>query len=184
MASSVPGPDLRDLFGVFADEAGAVPPDFAIIPPQEVPEPYRRLLVHEHHMTVTLDEYHGEKVELRVLAQRRAGNQYARLILLALPSSGEVVQFGIMRIDFDCLYRPEVKDEILAGKTPLGRILIEHDVLRRIEPTAYLRITPNAAIRGWFNLQGSPAIYGRLAWMMCNNLPAIELLEVVRPAES
>ena len=36
----------------------------------EVPAPYDRLLVHEGHMTVTLEKHHGAPVELGVLEKR------------------------------------------------------------------------------------------------------------------
>jgi chorismate-pyruvate lyase len=102
------------------------------------------------------------------------------MILLALEGSGEVVQFGIMRVDLR--YCDEtVRAEILCGKTPLGRILIEHDVLRHINPTAYLRITPNREFMECFGLKAAEPAYGRLATIFCNGLPAVDLLEIVRP---
>ena len=73
------------------------------------------------------------------------------------------------------------KAEIVAGKTPFGRILIEHKVLRRIEPTAYLRAECGPAQMAWFGLQKPAPLYGRLAIIHCNGHPAVELLEIVAP---
>src|SRR5262249_39291801 len=90
------------------------------------------------------------------------------------------VQFGIVRIDFR--YCSEaVRQAIVAENTPLGRILIEHDVLRWIEPTRFLRVRSCPALKMWFNLDPSPETYGRLAYIHCNNQPAVELLEIVAP---
>jgi hypothetical protein len=72
----------------------------------------------------------------------------------------------------------------LGGNTPLGRILIAHDVLRHIEPWAYLKITPNHTVMQWFGMQEQRPVFGRLATIYCSRLPAIELLEVVRPESS
>ena len=47
-------------------------------------------------------------------------------------SDGRVIQLGIVRINFDFL-DPEVRQEIVAERTPLGHILIGHNVLREIE---------------------------------------------------
>jgi chorismate-pyruvate lyase len=100
--------------------------------------------------------------------------------LLALHGSGRIVQFGIVRICFD-FCNDAVREEILAGQTPLGRILINHDVLRRIEPIDFLRIIPSPSMKQWFGLDRPRPTYGRLAYIHCNERPAIELLEIVAP---
>ena len=172
------GPDLPTLFALFppADDL----PEFELVLPDEVPPPYSQLLVHEHHMTVTVEEHHGDLVNVRILARRHTKDTYARKILLALRGSGKVVQFGIMAIDLkQC--SPAVREEIVAGQTPLGRILIRHNVLRRIEPTAFLRLIPNRSMMEWFGLDRPTPTYGRLAIIHCNERRAVELLEVVAP---
>ncbi len=175
------GPELRALFTLFrpADEM----PEYELVPADEVPPPYNDLLVHKHHMTVTVEAHHGDLVDVRILARRQDGDTYARKILLALRKSGKVVQFGIMRVHLNYCSQ-EVRDEIVAGQTPLGRILINHGVLRRIEPTAYLRVVPGREMMNWFNLDRPRPAYGRLAYIHCDGKPAIELLEIVRPEDS
>src|SRR5262249_8494588 len=105
---------------------------------------------------------------------------YARKILLTLHTSGKVVQFGIPRIDLRYCSKA-VREEILAGETPLGRILIKHRVLRRIEPQAYYRVTPSPAMITWFGLTDQRITYGRLGIIFCDEQPAIEVLEIVAP---
>ena len=176
-ANSV-GPDLPTLFTLFgpADDM----PEHEYVRPNEVPPPYQGLLVHEHHMTVTVEQYHGSLVDVRVLARRHDGDSYARKILLALQSTGRIVQFGIARVNLRYC-SPAVRAEILAARTPLGRILIQHNVLRRIEPTAFLRIVPGPAMMEWFGVEQPQPTYGRLAYIHCDGQPAIELLEIVAP---
>jgi chorismate-pyruvate lyase len=180
MAEFDPASRLRQLFEIFAGKLPVQVPEFEIVPGEEVPPPYRDLLVHNEHMTVTLERFHGRPVELRVLARHVEGGEYARMILLALEGTDEIVEFGIIRLDLNCCSK-KVQDEIVAGNTPLGRILIEHDVLRRIDPTAFLKIRPTDALKEWFGISESRPIYGRLASIYCDNALAIELLEVVRP---
>jgi chorismate-pyruvate lyase len=175
------GPDLHTLFALFPP-AGA-PPQFEFVSGDDVPPPYHGLLVHEHHMTVTVEAHHGDRVNVQVLARRQDKDSYARKILLTLQGSDRVVQFGIVRIQLRYCSQA-VRDEILAAQTPLGRILIAHNVLRRIEPTAFLRIIPGAAMMGWFNLDRPQPTYGRLAYIHCDGKPAIELLEIVAPEMS
>ena len=74
-----------------------------------------------------------------------------------------------------------VRKEIIAGQTPLGRILIQHNILRRIEPTAFLRVIPGTAMMSWFGLDRPKPTYGRLAYIHCDGQPAVELLEIVAP---
>lgn len=169
---------LEDLFAQFPPEDDR--PDYEVIRGEDMPQPYRDLLVHEHHMTVTVEAFHGGPVEVRVLAVRRDGNLYSRKILLVHRATGKVVQFGIVRIDLSKT-SPEVAQAIVAEQTPLGRILIEHDVLRRIEPTAYLKITPRPIQMSRFGMKEPLPLYGRLAIIHCDGQPAVELLEVVAP---
>ena len=41
-------------------------------------------------MTVTVEAFHGQLVDVRILDQKRQGNSYARKILLALQGSGRI----------------------------------------------------------------------------------------------
>jgi chorismate-pyruvate lyase len=174
------GPDLRTLFALFPLAPGEMLPEFEIVPADEVPPPYHELLVHEHHMTVTVEAHHRDKVDVRIIARRHTGDWYARKILLALHGTGRIVQFGIMRTNFRYC-SPEVREEIKVGQNPLGRILIQHNVLRRIEPTAYLRVLSGPTMMKWFGIDSPKRTYGRLAIIHCNGQPAVELLEIVAP---
>jgi chorismate-pyruvate lyase len=178
LATNLIGPDLRSLLSLFPKTADLL--EYERVPADEVPEPYRSLLVHHDHMTTTVEAHHGELVNVAILERRHQPDSYARKILLTLQKSGAVVQFGIMHIQLR--YCSEaVQKEIVAGQTPLGRILINHDVLRRIEPTAFLRIIPGPAMMEWFGLSRPKFTYGRLALIFCNGQPAVELLEIVAP---
>jgi chorismate-pyruvate lyase len=172
------GTDIQGLFRLFAPAEYMTRGE--LVPPGRVPAPYQQLLVNEHHMTLTLEAHHGDLVDVKVLEYRVAGDSYARKILLALQKSGRVVMFGLMRVNFQYC-SDEVRREIVSGQTPLGRILIEHNVLRRIEPTAFLRVFPAPAMEEWFGLDQPRPTYGRFALIHCDEQPAVELLEIVAP---
>jgi hypothetical protein len=176
--ATVRGPHLNELLSLFptADDFS----DIEAVSAEEVPPPYHGLLVHEHHMTVTVEAHHGDKVDVVIYNRRHDGPYYARRIFLALQTSRRVVQYGLVRINLRYC-SPAVRAEIIAGESPLGRILIKHDVLRRIEPTGFLRVLPGPALMGQFGLTEPLPTYGRLAYIHCNEQPAIELLEVVAP---
>jgi hypothetical protein len=172
------GPTVESLVALFPGVDTAL--DYEVVPGDEVPEPYHGLLVHEHHMTVTVEAYHGGPVDVRILARRLDGPIYARKILLVHRATGQVVQFGIPRLDLDQT-SPAVREDILAGQTPLGRVLIEHDVLRQIEPVAYLRVRLGPAQLAWFGRAGADVTFGRLAVIHFNGEPVVQVLEIVAP---
>lgn len=171
-------PDVRSLFAQFPPALDI--PNFEYVTADAIPEPYHTLLVHQHHMTVTVEKHHGGLVDVRILGCRQQGSSYARKIVLALHKSGEIVQFGIVRINLDYC-SPEVRAEIVAGKTPLGRVLIQHNVLRRIELTAFLRVDATPKQMAWFGKTGYATLYGRLGYIHCDDQPAVELLEILAP---
>jgi chorismate-pyruvate lyase len=173
------GPHLDSLLNLFPTKEEVAECEY--VAAEKVPPPYYNLLVHNHHMTVTVEAYHGDLVNVRILSKLHKGDAYSRKILLALQGNGKVVQYGIMRVHFRYC-SPAVRDEILAGKTPLGRILIQHNVLRRVEPTAFLRIIPGPALMRAFGIDQPTPTYGRLALIHCDGYPAVEVLEIVIPA--
>jgi len=152
----------------------------AIVPPSWVPQPYRALLVHHHHMTVTVEEHFKQPVEIERLQSHQLGDTYGRETLLKLCNTKQVVQFGAVRINLSCC-SPVVRDAILEEKIPLGRVLIEHNVLRRIEPTAFLQITPGPKLAGWFGLSRPETCFGRLGVIFCDDRPAIAVMEILAP---
>src|SRR5262245_42354001 len=96
MSGSTHGPELPTLYTLFRPEIP--PPVHEVVAAEAVPEPYRRLLVHAEHMTVTVEAFYNSLVNVRVLESRRDGDVYARKILLTLQSDGRVVLFGIIRV--------------------------------------------------------------------------------------
>lgn len=152
----------------------------AVIPAPDMPESYRGLLAHTHHMTVTMEAYYGRPVEVWVLDAGRDGNHYHRRIVLTLHGTDRIVQYGLVRIDLGLLDQ-DVRAAILAQKTPLGRILIEHNVLRRVEPTAFLRVEPGPTLCRHMGLAEPVTLYGRTGVIFCNDEPAIAVLELPSP---
>jgi len=173
--------ELNALTGLFPDDPPLI--DRAEhIPAAVVPQPYAEMLVHDQHMTVTMERYHASPVDVRVIYRREDGPIYCREILLLKQGTEQVVQFGIVRFDFQYVTEA-VRDEILAGETPLGRVLINHNVLRHIDLGALLRITAGPRLAGYFGVDRETVTYGRLATIFCNQQPAVDLLEISAPLE-
>jgi chorismate-pyruvate lyase len=173
----IPSPTADSLYALFTNSS---PPACTLVRGDDVPEPYRSLLVHTHHMTVTVEQHYGGPVDVTVLNTVREGDEYARQILLEVRDTGRVVQFGIVQIDLSLL-SPTVRDKIIEGKTPLGRVLIEHDVLRHIQPAGYLKVELDDDLCRWFGLTEPTTTYGRLGVIFTDGRPAIEVLEILAP---
>lgn len=174
-------PTIGHLYRLFPDSPDR--PEVVEIAAEEIPQPYHRLLVHTHHMTVTVEDFYHSRVDVKVLCCRRHGNEYARKILLTTRDSDKVVQFGLVRIDLAACSEP-VRRAIVEGKTPLGRVLIEHNVLRRIEPVAYLRLSLSAEMANWFDAPADATTYGRIGVIYTGERPAVEVLEILAPIAS
>lgn len=171
--------DPLTIIDLFPD--ASIRPRMELVAAVEVPPPYRELLVHTHHMTVTVERFHREQVDVRLLEKKVTDDWYARRIVLVTQQSAQIVQYGIARIRLQYC-SPPVRDAILAEQTPLGRILIENNVLREIVPVAFLRVMPGPAVVDMFGPEaGLLVTYGRLGAIHCDEKPAIEVLEIVAP---
>jgi chorismate-pyruvate lyase len=151
---------------------------FSKISADELPQPERKLLAHDHHMTVTLEGHHHSPVDVRVMEALAEGDVYSRKILLTRKSDQQVVQFGIVRLDLSVL-EPVVRKEIESQQTPLGRILIRHDVLRQVKLSHLYRISAGRELANAFGIEQGGECFGRTALIYCNGSPAVELLEIV-----
>jgi hypothetical protein len=87
-----------------------------------------------------------------------------------------------VRFDFQYV-TAAVRREIVAEHTPLGRVLINHNVLRQVDLNAILRITAGPGLAKYLQMQEGGVTYGRVATIFCNQKPAIDLLEISAPLE-
>ncbi|MFO0947036.1 MAG: hypothetical protein U1D30_14020 [Planctomycetota bacterium] len=177
MSDEDPSKILRLLLAFFGESRL---PECREIAPSDVPPPFHSLLVHDNHMTVTLEEYFGKRVIVRPYQVHRVGDLYGRKLDLLLEGNGRVVMTGAMLFNLSTV-SPEVGALILEQKTPLGRILIEHDILRTISGGTYVRIEPTDPLAARFGNPDPVACYGRLATIFCDGKPAVDLLEIVTP---
>ena len=144
-----------------------------------LPVDYRLLDAHQDHMTVALEAHHDALVNVHVVDEWRDEASYARCSVLSRQTDGATVQFGIMRIWMGDLPAAAQK-EITAKKTPLGRVLIRHNVLREVELITFWEIVPAPMLRKHLQLSDDSPYYGRSALILVDERPTVQLLEIVR----
>jgi len=170
-------PDLHELIGLFYESSNELG-EFQPVDSQSMEPDYRQLLAHDHHMTISVEEFHRCPVNLEVLDENVVDDLYSRKILLRRTTDNQVVQFGIVRLSLDIL-TPQVREKIESKSLPMGRVLIEHNVLRTVRLTQLWQISPGSELSSYFWSEPQPHCYGRTAMIFFDDQPAIELLEIV-----
>lgn len=173
--------DLETLVGLFYDSSDRLA-TFTQRHHSELPVAYRRLLAHTGHMTVTVEDRHASAVDVEVLAVSQNETHYSRKILLRRQTDGRVVQFGIVRLALDTI-DAAARDEIISQRTPLGRVLIEHGIMRAVQLLGLWEVSCGAELAKLFGTDEGHITYGRTALIYCNSEPAVELLEIVTPED-
>ena len=170
----------NSLLSCFPEE-GLLKTDLRVIAASEVPETHKELLVHEVHMTATLEKYFGCKLALNIKKTRHEDDDYSRQLVLHAGKNGPALMASIIRIHLQ-FFGQEITKEIIEGKIPLGRILIENVIQRRVESIAYLRVKMGSKLRAMFEVDDQYNVtFGRLARIICENEPAVEMLEIIGP---
>jgi len=177
MARNDPSKELRLLLAFFGEGALL---DCEVVDAEQVPDPWHRLLVHDNHMTVTLEARWGQAVEVVPYEVRRSGDLYGRKLDLVAVRDRRIVMTGIMLIDLR-VCTDAVREAILAESVPLGRILIDNGILRRITSETFLHLGASDPLVARFGLAEASGAWGRLATIFWGDKPAVDLLEIVRP---
>ena len=176
--------NARHLFPLdeFCAQAGRPAPHTEFIPGDEVPEPYRSLLVHRHDMTPTLEQFYGSDIHLEILSREQWGEAYFRQVVLRLNGSELPVEFGANKISLE-LFSAALRDLILEERVPLGHLLRVHHIHHTNHPQAFLRVHPDEFICRALGLAEAPVLYGRRNTLRDpQGRPLSEIVEILPPA--
>jgi chorismate-pyruvate lyase len=173
---------LHPLHALYAAQ-GIPLPKFERIEGAALPEPHRKLLVHESDMTPTLERFHASRIHIHVLRRERREDFYLREVVLLLDEDETPVEFGANRIHLEH-FAPETRWLILQEKVPLGRILKDHGVPHTSRPAAFFRVRSDALINGALHLAEPMILYGRKATISAlDGNPLSEVVEILPPSE-
>src|SRR5258705_6456077 len=148
---------------------------------EQVPEPYRSLLVHQSDMTSTLENFHGERIHLQVVGRDRRGGDYFREVVLKLEGSEKLVEFGAIKINLH-LFASRAQEQILEEHYPLGRILKDCGITFYSRPQGFLRVASDSLINGLLNLEQTQLLYGRRNTLFdADGRHLAEIVEILPP---
>jgi hypothetical protein len=160
--------------------AGIRLPTAKEISPYEIPLPYRALLVHQADMTITLEQYFGGRMALRVLSTFFKKGWYFRRVLLVQEYSGRPVQMGAIDMDLNVFNR-NIRSKILKNEVPLGRILRDAGLDFKSQAKVFLKVTPNSDMMGVFWMREPRTLYGRQTEMLYRGKKIGDIVEVLPP---
>lgn len=159
-------------------------PRIDLIRGDEVPEPFRSLLVHERDMTPTLQTFHQSMIHLQILRSETRGEHYFREVVLRLDRDGSTAEFGANKISIQ-LFSPAARRLILEERLPLGQILKQCEVPHSTAPKAFLRVESDAFIGRALGLEKPQVLYGRRATIWDpQRRPLSEIVEILPPVRS
>ena len=165
----------------FYAQAGMPLPRIEAIPGEEVPEPYKSLLVHTDDMTPTLEKFHGHKIHIHALRRQQRDDFYYREVVLLLDGSEKPVEFGAIKINLG-LFKPEARQLILEQHVPLGSIMAQCAVSHSSRPKAYLRVQSDEFINSILKLSGRLTLFGRRNTLWDPQQRALaEIVEILPP---
>jgi len=178
---TAPEVDLLYPLSLFRRHNDAPVPLYDIVPPEAVPEPYRKLLVHHGDMTSRLETFHRGTIVLTVLHRERKKSAYLREVVLRIDETDLPVEYGAIEIVLDAL-PPAVQEKILEAHLPFGGLLNTFRVKYRSRPKAFIRLGADPFMSELFEVDQPHDFYGR-----CNELLGDDervlarIVEVLRP---
>lgn len=165
----------------FRRNGGSPLPSYEIIEAGDVPEPYRRLLVHDGDMTSRLEAFHRGPIVLDVLHREQTKDAYRREVLLRGEESRLPVEYGAIEIHLSSFARP-LREKIIEAHTPLGGLLNQFGVQYRSQPRAFLKFAPDAEMDALFDMTGAHPLYGRANLLVGEGDRTLaQIVEVLRP---
>ena len=167
----------------FYQESGLPLPQVRQVAPHEIPEIYRRLLVHERDMTPTLEAAYRQSIRLRTLKYVLRGDVVSRQVLLVLEDDDTAVEFGAIKIHLGP-FPEEARRLVVERKKPLGTILRLGGIVHECRPRGYFEVTVDPLIAEALDVERGSLLYGRqnVIWDSSGRALA-EVLEILPPSD-
>jgi hypothetical protein len=144
----------------YYEQLGLPQPAVARVDGQDMPEPYRSLLVHDRDMTPTLEHALDREIRLRILHYAVTEDVMSRQAVLIPENGVQPVAFGAIKINLGH-FQGEARRLVLERQLPLGTILRTQGIKHAGRPGAYFQIEPDRLIHRALGLRKSAVLFGR-----------------------
>jgi len=165
----------------FYTRAGFALPALERLKDEQVPQPFKALLVHSQDMTPTLETFYRQPLGLTVLSRERHKDSYYREVTLTVENGARAVGYGMIRIHLDHL-PPSVRQRVLEEQRPFGNIL-QSEALPHISwPQAFFRVQSGPHTTSVLRLRHACLLYGRRNVLLDGARQLLaEVIEILAP---
>jgi chorismate-pyruvate lyase len=168
---------------LFYSADGCARPSITPLFANQIPQPYRRLLVHENDMTPTLEAFHGGTIHLERLQFIDGKNETTREVILRMDGSEEPVEYGASRIFLDQL-NADARERVAEGVLPVGTILARCNCPHSARPGGFFRVAPIPIFDRAFGMPCEGSLYGRRNTLVSpDGNPITDVCEIMPPRE-
>jgi hypothetical protein len=156
----------RDALQVIAELCGALgfaAPAVELLPPEQLPSAFHRLLVHNTGMTSTLEQHWRESICVELLSDDISIEHRAlfRFVVLRTKSSAESVEIAFIRILLES-FAPAFRWRFIEAEQPFGTLLAEAGIRFHARPQAYFMCEADAMLAEKCGLGEGTRLYGRV----------------------
>jgi hypothetical protein len=174
-------PGWTALLERFYSRAGLTLPPLERLKEEEVPQPYKGLLVHSQDMTPTLENFYRKPLGLTVLSRERHNDSYYREVILTIQDGVRPVEYGAIRICLEHL-PPVVRERVLEEQWPFGHILQTEGLPHISWPQAFFRAESDSHTRSVLRFRRPRSLYGRRNVLLdASRRLLAEVIEVLAP---
>ena len=174
-------PGWAALLERFYAKLGLALPPMRDVDGQNMPEPYRHLLVHSADMTPTLESHYRQPMRLDVLTREQQDYSYLREVVLKCATDSRPVEYGVIRICLDHL-PPPASRRVLEEQRPLGNILQTESIAHLSWPQAFFSIESDAHLSHVLFLAQPTTLYGRRNVLLDGSRRLLaEVIEILAP---
>ncbi len=177
-------PSWAALLKHFYDKVGLRLPRVNELRGEELPPPYKQLLVHSSDMTPTLEAFFKQAMSLTVLSREIQADSYLREVTLNLSKTGQPVEYGAIRVSLAHL-PAAARRRVLEEQRPLGNILQSEAIAHMSWPQAFFEVQSDARIGTVLTLDSPAALYGRRNVLVdISRRLLAEVIEILAPVKT
>jgi chorismate-pyruvate lyase len=174
-------PGWATLLERFYAKLGLPLPSLREVAGEEMPQPYKGLLVHSADMTPTLEAFYRQPISLSVLTREQQDYTYLREVVLKSANDSQPVEYGVIRICLNHLPAP-ARVCVLEEQRPLGNILQREDIAHLSWPQAFFQVQADSHLAHVLYLARPGTLYGRRNVLLDGSRRLLaEVIEILAP---